>query len=312
MPPADDAAARVPLGPVGRYVIENLEDLRVARRLTYRQLADRLEKLGRPIPTLGLSRIEKGNRRVDVDDLVALAIALEVSPGALLLPRDPGGTEDDEVDLTSQLRLSGNAARQWMAGHSPLPGHDAINWPRPAFTWRVRDAELETLRERMSAVEAALMVERAKNGHDQADSGELGRLPRPGRQSVIMAIVTSPRGVLVTRRRDGNPPWGFVAGWGEPGESPADTIVREAKEEADLRVKVGEYLGERDHPATGYHVVYYTARPTHGTEIHLGDKGELTEVRWASLAEADELMGSVPGGIYGPVREYLAREIGGG
>ena len=62
-------------GVVGRYVIENLEDLRVARRLTYRQLADRLEKLGRPIPTLGLSRIEKGNRRVDVDDLVALVDA---------------------------------------------------------------------------------------------------------------------------------------------------------------------------------------------------------------------------------------------
>lgn len=130
---------------------------------------------------------------------------------------------------------------------------------------------------------------------------------RPG-QPVIAAIVTSDRGVLVTRRVDQNPPWGFVAGWGEPGESPADTIIREAKEEADIRIQVGEYLGERDHPATGRHMIYYAARPTHGTEIHLGDKGELSEVRWVSLAEADELLP----GMFEPVREHLARELGQG
>ena len=99
MPPSDDTTARVPLGPVGRYVIENLTQLREARRLTYRELADRLEELGRPIPTLGLSRIEKGTRRVDADDLVALAIALGVNPAALLLPRDTGAVRRDRADL---------------------------------------------------------------------------------------------------------------------------------------------------------------------------------------------------------------------
>ena len=70
-----------------RYVIENLKQLRDARRLTYRELADRLAAIGRPIPTLGLSRIEKGTRRVDADDLVALAIALGVNPvGAAAAP----------------------------------------------------------------------------------------------------------------------------------------------------------------------------------------------------------------------------------
>ena len=107
---------------------------------------------------------------------------------------------------------------------------------------------------------------------------------------------------------DQNPPWGFTAGWGEPGESHEDTIIREVKEEADLRIQVGEYLGERDHPVTGKHMIYYAARPTHGTEIHLGDKGELLEVRWVSLAEADELLP----GMFGPVREHLARELGEG
>jgi 8-oxo-dGTP diphosphatase len=136
----------------------------------------------------------------------------------------------------------------------------------------------------------------------------------PGRgersQAVVAAIVTSDRGVLVTRRVDQDPPWGFTAGWGEPGESHEDTIIREVKEEADLRIQVGEYLGERDHPVTGKHMIYYAARPTHGTEIHLGDKGELTEVRWVSLAEADELMAAY--GMFEPVRDHLVRELGEG
>jgi 8-oxo-dGTP pyrophosphatase MutT (NUDIX family) len=293
-----DGAARVPLGPVGGYVIENLAQLRAERRLTYRQLADRLEQLGRPIPTLGLSRIEKGNRRVDVDDLVALAVALDVSPATLLLPSDTGIPDGgDEVELTGRLRLSGYAARQWMAGHSALPGHELITWPRAVFRWRIREAELEEMRRRLTAVEAALQLERARNGHT---------LDRGAEPAVIAAIVTSDRGVLVTRRVDRNPPWGFVTGWGEPGESPADTIIREAKEEADIRIQVGGYLGERDHPATGMHIIYYAAWPTHGTEIHLGDKGELLEVRWVSLAEADELLP----GMFAPVREYLVRELG--
>jgi hypothetical protein len=36
---------------------------------------------------------------------------------------------------------------------------------------------------------------------------------------------------------------------------------------------------------------------------------ELSEVRWVSLAEADELTAAV-GGIYPPVREHLARALG--
>ncbi len=93
--PDDDRTPRVPLGPIGRYLVRNLAQLREEQQLTYRELSDRLEQIGRPIPTLGLSRIEKGTRRVDADDLIALAIVLEVSPAALVLPRDPGGPEDD-------------------------------------------------------------------------------------------------------------------------------------------------------------------------------------------------------------------------
>lgn len=58
------------------------------RRLGYAELSRKLAEMGRDIPPLGLRRIESGERRVDVDDLVALALALEVSVLVLLLPTD--------------------------------------------------------------------------------------------------------------------------------------------------------------------------------------------------------------------------------
>lgn len=62
----------------------NVRFLRQAHGLTYRELAVQLAKAGRPIPELGLSRLERGERRIDVDDLVALAQVLGVTPQELL------------------------------------------------------------------------------------------------------------------------------------------------------------------------------------------------------------------------------------
>lgn len=67
---------------------ETVRMFREARRLTYAELSRQLGDLGRDIAPLGLRRIEAGERRVDVDDLVALAMALGVSPLALLLPTE--------------------------------------------------------------------------------------------------------------------------------------------------------------------------------------------------------------------------------
>lgn len=126
---------------------------------------------------------------------------------------------------------------------------------------------------------------------------------------VVAAIVTSPEGVLMARRNDGKPPWTFIAGEIEPGESPADAAVREVKEEAGLRIKAGGVIGRRVHPKTGRTMVYMAAQPTHGTTVILGDPEELAEVRWVSLAEADELTGT---SIYEPVRQHLKRMLGNG
>lgn len=127
-----------------------------------------------------------------------------------------------------------------------------------------------------------------------------------GMRPVVAAVVTSERGVLAGKRADGHPPWTFIAGEVEPGERPEDAAVREVKEETGLEVAAGRVIGRRVHPDTGRTLIYMAARPTHGTEVFVGDERELTEVRWLSLAEADELLT----GMHAPVRAYLSRTIG--
>lgn len=128
----------------------------------------------------------------------------------------------------------------------------------------------------------------------------------PEKQPVAAAVVTSHLGVLAGRRHDGRPPWTFIAGEIEPGESPADAAVREVKEETGLRVHSGRTeIARRVHPHTGRTMVYLACTPIEGTAVFVGDEEELAEVRWLSLAEADELMP----GMFEPVREHLSRVI---
>lgn len=71
-----------PIGPVGENVRLNMRKLRGHR--TYQSVSEALEVAGRPIAPLGLRRIERGERHVDADDLVALAKVFGVSPVTLL------------------------------------------------------------------------------------------------------------------------------------------------------------------------------------------------------------------------------------
>jgi len=129
-------------------------------------------------------------------------------------------------------------------------------------------------------------------------------------QPIVAAIVTSDLGVLVGRRNDGKPPWTLIAGEQDAvqDENPADTAVREVKEETGLRIVAGDEIGRRVHPITKRLMIYIAAAPTHGTDVIVGDEDELAEVRWVGLAEADELLP----GMFEPVREHLARELGEG
>lgn len=109
----------------------------------YARLSRELTKLGRDIPSLGLSRIEAGERRVDVDDLTALAAAFGVSPISLLMPDastiEYTGGSDDLVQLTGTEKITGARAWSWLNGSYPLSGsvlaffnHALPPWERDA------------------------------------------------------------------------------------------------------------------------------------------------------------------------------------
>jgi transcriptional regulator with XRE-family HTH domain len=77
---------RGPLGPAGQNVRRNVRRLREDRRWSYRELSERLAQVGHAIPTVELGWVDAGERRVDVDDLVALAAVFDLTPGELLEP----------------------------------------------------------------------------------------------------------------------------------------------------------------------------------------------------------------------------------
>jgi len=77
-------------GQVGRTTAGQVRAVRNRRQLSQRALSARLTELGRPLVPSAVAKIETGERRVDVDDLIALALALEVSPARLLLPDHAG------------------------------------------------------------------------------------------------------------------------------------------------------------------------------------------------------------------------------
>jgi transcriptional regulator with XRE-family HTH domain len=105
---------------LGSQVMHTVKRIRERRNMRFTELADRLATLGQPIPVLGLRRIEKGERRVDADELVALAVALEVHPASLLMP----------LDQSTLVKVAGHTtttweALKWFAGDGPWPDGDS-------------------------------------------------------------------------------------------------------------------------------------------------------------------------------------------
>ncbi len=86
------------IGPTGITVGENIRRIRGEQSFTQADMAKNLAENGHPIPVASIGRIESGDRRVEVDDLMAIAIVLGVSPLALLLPMTRGPR--DTVDIT--------------------------------------------------------------------------------------------------------------------------------------------------------------------------------------------------------------------
>ncbi|MEV0963272.1 helix-turn-helix transcriptional regulator [Streptomyces sp. NPDC049910] len=85
------AARPVEIGEAGGRVAAQVVAHRQRRGWDQRALAQRVTDAGRPMSASVLGKVETASRWVDIDDLVALATALEVSPPDLLgeSERDP-------------------------------------------------------------------------------------------------------------------------------------------------------------------------------------------------------------------------------
>lgn len=128
-----------PIGTANERVATTIRRIRREQELTTQALSWRLGQLGHQIAATGITKIEKGQRRVDVDDLVALAVALGVTPNTLLLP-------EVEIPFSRERRyqLTGNGAElraeeiwAWALGERPL-GQRPVN---AASEDKAREAE---------------------------------------------------------------------------------------------------------------------------------------------------------------------------
>jgi 8-oxo-dGTP diphosphatase len=118
--------------------------------------------------------------------------------------------------------------------------------------------------------------------------------------SVCAAVIASGDTVLVTTRPPGQEMsgrWEFPGGKIEPGESPADCLTREIKEELDLDILVFDtmFITDYEYPGKKVNIRFMRCRARPGTMDPVPQEGQ----QWAwvkldSLPEIDLLPADKP------------------
>lgn len=112
-----------PAGITNTHVAHNIRAARQAIGMDLRTLSDSIADTGRKLSPSGISKMEAGDRRVDVDDLTVLAYLLRTTPAALLTPPDettaltgvPEGYTPEEIE-------------RWMRGELVLTDEGLLNY----------------------------------------------------------------------------------------------------------------------------------------------------------------------------------------
>lgn len=121
------AARALEIGEAGGCVAAAVTAHRQRRGWDQRHLAARVTDAGRPMSVSVLGKVEAGARRVDVDDLVALAVALEVPPAQLL----PGA--DDGADPFTEAASPGAVRRRVLEDIGALGDLEALDTTAPTL-----------------------------------------------------------------------------------------------------------------------------------------------------------------------------------
>ncbi|MET7781525.1 helix-turn-helix transcriptional regulator [Streptomyces mirabilis] len=196
------ASSAVATGPTAERVAQNIRRIRRARNLDQKEVSALLKAIGRSMLPTVLSKIERGERRIDVDDLVAIALVLNVSPAALLLPPESG---DRRVKLTDSHEIPSRTAWQWAEGQRTAmdyePGPIAHTGPGgdPAMVVEKVEREQEFDRQQTEYLSLTHPPERQRGAGHQAV--RLGRDLADVIEDIVAPEVGADRSVLEARSR---------------------------------------------------------------------------------------------------------------
>ncbi|MFI5803351.1 NUDIX hydrolase [Streptomyces sp. NPDC051561] len=183
--------------------------------------------------------------------------------------------------------------------------------PRTVATWHadpevVPRTEMQQLLDALyeSAPEATrkrfvLMAAPTETSHAQT--------PDPQAQAlrVAIAIVVRDHDVLLVCRRDNDTSgiaWQFPAGVIKPGARPETASIRETLDETGVHCAVRRKLGERLHPVTGVHCLYFLCEYLAG-DAKNSDAVENVDVAWVPKSEVTRFIPTET--IYPPILQAL-------
>lgn len=136
-----------PIGPVAT-IAQRVKELRGRRGWTAAQLGKALDKHGIRWDRFTVANLENGKRQnVTVQELFALALALDVSPTSLIVPLD-----DRPYQVTPTRTEHSDMVRAWVRGEEPLPGTDERTYRAEVSLADMRKAHTTTLEEQAALV----------------------------------------------------------------------------------------------------------------------------------------------------------------
>jgi transcriptional regulator with XRE-family HTH domain len=134
----DETVAKAP----SKVLAGEVARLRRARGWSTEQLSDRLRELGVLLHPTAITKLEKGDRGVSLDEAFALAVAFKVPLSLMALPLREGA----DVALTPTTRVHAWRVWEWLHGLEPLvEDNDIPQWRgdvQPAWLYDgVREAQ---------------------------------------------------------------------------------------------------------------------------------------------------------------------------
>jgi transcriptional regulator with XRE-family HTH domain len=139
----------------GEVFARRLAEVRKRRGLSAKALADKVSELGHPVHRSKIAKIESQDekaRAISLEDVLALAYALDVSPLYLITPIERFGPR--MLIVGDGLPVDADDARVWLRGKAPLHGQD----PKVFALERPSDEVPEALADLPAGVRDELMA----------------------------------------------------------------------------------------------------------------------------------------------------------